>query len=159
MHGGLITPISNRSSISYTTSDNKNGTISFDSDSLFCQDNVTGHIGATSPGLQVSIDTPANETITDQLRLMVGWHVLYNWTDSYFQHVSICPAGTEDWQDIARGFAGDRNSPAGYSYTWNLERVPTGDYNIRVFVTDGTYDAEDEVTISIPYNSGEIVLK
>jgi hypothetical protein len=90
---------------------------------------------------------------------MVGWQVLYNWTDTYTQRVSILPAGTNDWLDIARGFTGDRNSPGDYSYTWNLDRVPTGKYTIQVFVTDGTYDAQNETMISIPYNSGEIELK
>ena len=90
---------------------------------------------------------------------MVGWQVFYNGTDPYTQRVSILPAGTYDWLDIARGFTGDRSSPGDYSFSWNLERVPTGSYTIQVFVTDGTYDAQDEVTISIPYHSGEIELK
>ncbi|HEY3274533.1 MAG TPA: VWA domain-containing protein [Methanocella sp.] len=159
IHGGMITPISDKSFIRYTTSDDKNGTIPFDNTSFFCEDNVTGNIGTASPGLRVKINTPANGTITEQLRLMAGWQVSYNGTDTYTQRVSIAPVGTFDQQDIARGFTGDQNSTGTYSFWWNLERVPTGNYTLQVFVTDGTYDAQDEVSISIPYRSGEIVLQ
>jgi hypothetical protein len=159
MRGGLITPISNSSNIRFTKSDGTTGTVNFVADSLFCRDTVDGHIGVASPKLQVHIDTPVNGTITDQLRLLMGWEVFYNGTDTYTQRVSILPADGTDWLDIARGFAGDRNSSGGYSFWWNLERVPTGNYTIQVFATDGTYDAQDQVTIAIPYSSGKIVLQ
>jgi hypothetical protein len=42
---------------------------------------------------------------------------------------------------------------------WNLERVPTGNYTIHIYVTDGAYDAGDSVFIAIPYRSGKIVLQ
>jgi hypothetical protein len=64
-----------------------------------------------------------------------------------------------EWLDVARGFTGDRNSTGAYSFCWNLERVPTGTYIVQVFVTDGTYDAMDEVMLTIPYRSGRIELQ
>jgi hypothetical protein len=159
MHGGLIVPISDKSFITYTTSDDRTGTIPFDNNSIFCEDNLTGHIGTASPGLQLHITSPLNGTITDQLRLMVSWRVVYNWTDNYTQRVSILPVDDDEWVDVARGFEGNRNSPGDYSFWWNMERVPTGNYSVQVFVTDGTYDAMDQITISIPYRSGQIVLQ
>jgi hypothetical protein len=159
MHGGLITPISNRSFISYTTSDDHVGIIEFDADSIFCHDTPDGHEGTSSPGLQIHILAPANGTITDELRLSVSWQVSYSGNDTYTQRISIPPTDEDVWMDVARGFERDRNSSGGYTFWWNMERVPTGNYTVKVFVTDVTYDAQDQVTISIPYRSGQIVLQ
>ena len=89
----------------------------------------------------------------------MSWQVGYSGNDTYTQRVSILPVDDDKWMDVARGFEGDRNTPGGYSFWWNMERVPTGNYTVQVFVTDGTYDAQDQVTISIPYRSGQIVLQ
>jgi hypothetical protein len=159
VHGGLITPISNNSIVRFTKSDGTTGTVNFVADSIFCRGTLDGHIGTASPTLQVRIHTPVNGTITDQLRLLIGWQVSYNGTDTYTQRVSILPVEEAEWLDIARGFTGDRNGSGAYLFWWNLERVPTGNYTVQVFVTDGTYDAQDEVTIAIPYRSGKIVLQ
>jgi hypothetical protein len=159
MHGGMITPISNYSSVRYTTSDGKPGTVTFASDSLFCQGNVSGRLSNASSTLSVKITAPEPDMNLTQLRQMVSWLVTYNGTDSYSQHVYIRPADSNEWLEIAQGFPGDRNSQGSYSYDWNLERMPPGTYTIRVFVTDGTYDDMDERTVKIPYNSGKITLQ
>ncbi len=159
MHGGFITPITENSTLEFTRSDGSSDSVNFVSDSIFCRDSVGGHVSNPSPLLQVRILSPANGTTIDQLRTMINWAVTYTGTGSYHQLLSIKPVNGTEWSDIARGFPGDRTTPGSYTYWWNIERVPTRDYEIKVYVTDDTYDAEDIVTITIPYNSGIIVLK
>ncbi|OPY28309.1 MAG: Bacterial Ig-like domain (group 1) [Methanocella sp. PtaU1.Bin125] len=159
MHGGYLTPITGNSTIAYTRSDGSNGTVTFVSDSIFCRDTVGGQVSNPSPLLQVRIIAPANGTAIDELRTVLGWSVTYTWTGEYVQRISIMPEDGTEWADIARGFPGNRTTSGSYSYGWNLERVPTGNYTIMVYVTDGTYDAADHVTISIPYKSGKIILQ
>lgn len=159
MHGGYLTPITGNSSVGFTRSDGSSGTVGFLSDSIYCRGTVGGPVSNPSPSLSVRIASPSNGTLVDQLRTIISWSVTYSGTDTYAQRVSILPEDETEWADIARGFTGDRTSPGGYSYWWNMERVPTGNYTIMVYVTDGTYDAADQVTISIPYKSGKIILQ
>ena len=89
---------------------------------------------------------------------MITWTVTYTGTDTYNQRVSVAVKPEDDdepeWIDIAKGFTG--TGTASYSYTWNLERVPTGNYLIMVYVTDEIYDDAKNVWVSIPFNSGHI---
>lgn len=159
MHGGLLTPITGESFVGYNKSDGTSGSTSIVADTIYCRDSAGGTIVKPTPSLSVNITSPVSGFKADQLRIIVSWNVQYTGDGIYTQTLSTLSENDTQWMDIAKGFSGAKNSSGTYQYTWNIERIPTGNYTLRLYTSDGTYDAEDSVTISIPYISGKIVLQ
>ena len=173
MHGGLITPISNKSSLWFSKADGSTETVHLVGDSIYCQGTLDGGFNGSLKTLDVDIDTPENGLVTNELRMLISWHVHYAANGTYSQTVSIIPArkpvspeeepgvpvGGSTWMEIGRGYSGNRSTEGTYSFWWNIERVPKGSYLVRVFADDGTYTDEEMRFFTISFDSGSITLQ
>lgn len=158
-HGGLLMPITNESFVSFTRADGTQDTSYFVGESIFCNDNPNGTLINDSSTMSVKLLAPGNESVISQSHQPVTWNLHYVGVGQYTQAISVMPEGGSSWNDLATGFGGDRNSAGTYSYIWKLDRLPAGNYTIRVFASDGTYDSWDTVTVNVPYESGKIILE
>jgi len=159
MHGGMLTPITNESSVSIIRPDGTNETTFFAGDKIYCNDKPSGTISGGSETLSVQIVSPNDGDSINQMQVPISWNVVYKGKDQYTQKVSIMPEGGSTWSDLATGFVGDSKSVGFYTYNWNLERLPAGKYSVRVYANDGTYDDSCTVTVTIPPAGGKIILQ
>jgi hypothetical protein len=159
MHGGRVTPILEDSNVRTVDEDGHVNTLFFVADSIYCTGSSGGTVSRPDPSLQVWLVNPTNGSSIEQLRQLIIWTTAYTGDENYTQVLSIKADEEDEWMDIARGFGGGKTAGQTWSYYWNIERIPTGNYSIRVYASDGSYDAESIVSVYLPYRSGKIVLQ